>query len=119
LISGPVGENCQKSAFDLEIAKGEQVGFPEKVGRGGPAAPTCPPHGGANGESSSFAIPGIALAEAVSLGLLEDLLRQLVPPVFVTALEGRFNAAGDKLRGFHTIASPSGPTSSAMSSLSP
>lgn len=46
----------------------------------------------------SFDIPGIALAEAVSLGLLEDLLRQLVPPTFVTALEGRFNAAGDKLR---------------------
>ncbi|MCF7675033.1 MAG: WYL domain-containing protein [Akkermansiaceae bacterium] len=46
----------------------------------------------------SFDIPGIALAEAVSLGLLEDLLRQLVPPSFVTALEGRFNAASDKLR---------------------
>ena len=47
---------------------------------------------------ASFDIPGIALAEAVSLGLLEDLLRQLVPPIFVTALEGRFNAASDKLR---------------------
>jgi predicted DNA-binding transcriptional regulator YafY len=46
----------------------------------------------------SFDIPGIALAEAVSLGLLEDLLRQLVPPTFVTALEGRFNAASNKLR---------------------
>jgi predicted DNA-binding transcriptional regulator YafY len=47
---------------------------------------------------ASFNIPGIALAEAVSLGLLENLLRQLVPPLFVSALEGRFNAAGDKLR---------------------
>ncbi len=47
----------------------------------------------------SFDIPGIVLAEAVSLGLLEDLLRQLVPPSFVTALEDRFKAASDKLRG--------------------
>ncbi len=47
---------------------------------------------------ASFDIPGIALAEAVSLGLLEDLLRQLVPPSFVTAMEGRFNAAAGKLR---------------------
>ncbi len=43
-------------------------------------------------------IPGIDLAEAVSLGLLEDLLRQLVPPTFIEALEGRFAAARDKLQ---------------------
>ncbi|MBN8459850.1 MAG: WYL domain-containing protein [Verrucomicrobia bacterium] len=48
---------------------------------------------------ASFDIPGIALAEAVSLGLLEDLLGQLVPPAFTSALHGRFNAAADKLRG--------------------
>ena len=41
--------------------------------------------------------PGIDLAEAVSLGLLEDLLRQLIPPGFLQALEGRFNAARAKL----------------------
>ena len=42
--------------------------------------------------------PGIELAEAVSLGLLEDLLRQLIPPTFTEALEARFSAARDKLR---------------------
>jgi predicted DNA-binding transcriptional regulator YafY len=42
--------------------------------------------------------PGIDLAEAVSLGLLEDLLRQLIPPSFTEALEGRFSAAREKLR---------------------
>ena len=42
--------------------------------------------------------PGIDLAEAVSLGLLENLLRQLVPPSFTAALEGRFTEAREKLR---------------------
>ena len=42
--------------------------------------------------------PGIELAEAVSLGLLEDLLRQLIPPSFTEALEGRFFQARDKLK---------------------
>jgi len=42
--------------------------------------------------------PGIDLAEAVSLGLLEDLLRQLIPPTFTEALEGRFSAAREKLK---------------------
>ncbi len=42
--------------------------------------------------------PGIDLAEAVSLGLLEDLLRQLVPPTFTESLEGRFAEAREKLK---------------------
>ena len=42
--------------------------------------------------------PGIDLAEAVSLRLLEDLLRQLIPPSFTEALEGRFSEARDKLK---------------------
>ena len=42
--------------------------------------------------------PGIDLAEAVSLGLLEDLLRQLVPPTFMESLEGRFTEAREKLK---------------------
>jgi len=42
--------------------------------------------------------PGIDLAEAVSLGLLEDILRQLIPQNFLTALEGRFAAASEKLK---------------------
>jgi predicted DNA-binding transcriptional regulator YafY len=42
--------------------------------------------------------PGIDLAEAVSLGLMEDILRQLIPQNLVQALEGRFAAASDKLK---------------------
>ena len=42
--------------------------------------------------------PGIDLAEAVSLGLLEDLLRQMIPPSFTDALEDRFAAAREKLK---------------------
>lgn len=42
--------------------------------------------------------PGIDLAEAVSLGLLEDILRQLIPQNFVEAMEARFTAAGEKLK---------------------
>ena len=42
--------------------------------------------------------PGIELAEAVSLGLLENLLRQLIPQTFVASLEGRFAAASEKLK---------------------
>jgi len=47
---------------------------------------------------SHFDIPSIGLAEAVSLGLLEDLLRQLIPRTFIKALEGRFSAAQKKLK---------------------
>ena len=43
-------------------------------------------------------IPGIDLAEAVSLGLLEELLRQLIPLPFMQALEGRFSQAKEKLK---------------------
>lgn len=45
-----------------------------------------------------FDIPGIDLAEAVSLGLLEELLRQLIPHGFMEALEGRFTEAREKLQ---------------------
>ena len=45
-----------------------------------------------------FDIPGIDLAEAVSLGLLEELLRQLIPVPFMEALEGRFSQAREKLK---------------------
>lgn len=38
-------------------------------------------------------LPGMALAEAVSLGLMEDLLRQVAPSHFTRALESRFSRA--------------------------
>jgi len=42
-------------------------------------------------------IPGMDLAEALSLGLLEEVLRPLVPASFVRGLEGRFAQARRKL----------------------
>lgn len=42
-------------------------------------------------------IPGMDLSEALSLGLLEDVLRPLVPSSFVRGLEGRFEIARQKL----------------------
>lgn len=55
------------------------------------------PYGWHWDEDARLNIPGMDLAEAVSLGLLEDLLRQLVPPSFYGALEGRFAEARGKL----------------------
>ncbi len=46
---------------------------------------------------SRFDLPGMDLTEALSLGLLEDILRQLMPPSFLDVLEGRFRQARDKL----------------------
>ncbi len=42
-------------------------------------------------------IPGMNLPEAVSLGLLEDLLHQLVPDTFYRVLRNRFDQARKKL----------------------
>jgi len=48
-------------------------------------------------ENARFDILGMELSEAVSLGLMEDVLRQIMPPAFLTALEGKFSLARDKL----------------------
>ena len=48
-------------------------------------------------EGASLEIPGMDLAEAVSLGLLEDILSQLVPPCFYSAIRSRFSEAQTKL----------------------
>lgn len=42
-------------------------------------------------------VPGIDLDEALSLGLLEEILRPLVPASFIRGLEGRFEEARRKL----------------------
>lgn len=42
-------------------------------------------------------IPGMDLTEALSFGLLEEVLRPLVPESFVRGLEGRFEQARSKL----------------------
>jgi predicted DNA-binding transcriptional regulator YafY len=45
-----------------------------------------------------FDIGGMDLSEAVSLGLMEDVLRQIMPQAFLSALEGKFSLAREKLK---------------------
>jgi len=54
-------------------------------------------------ESARFDTLGMDLTEAVSLGLMEDLLRQLMPPAFLSALEGKFSLAREKLAALPKI----------------
>lgn len=48
-------------------------------------------------ENARFDVLGMDLSEAVSLGLMEDVLRQIMPPAFLSALEGKFSLAREKL----------------------
>lgn len=48
-------------------------------------------------ENARFDTLGLDLSEAVSLGLMEDVLRQIMPPAFLSALEGKFSLAREKL----------------------
>jgi predicted DNA-binding transcriptional regulator YafY len=48
-------------------------------------------------QARGFDILGMELTEALSLGLLEDVLRQIMPPTFLSALEGKFSMAREKL----------------------
>lgn len=54
-------------------------------------------------ENARFDLPGMGLAEAVSLGLMEDVLRQMMPPQFLTALESKFSLAREKLSALPKI----------------
>jgi predicted DNA-binding transcriptional regulator YafY len=54
-------------------------------------------------ENARFDTLGMDLSEAVSLGLMEDLLRQLMPPAFLSALEGKFSLAREKLAALPKI----------------
>lgn len=54
-------------------------------------------------ESARFDLPGMDLSEAVSLGLLEDVLRQIMPPAFLAALESKFSLAHEKLAALPKI----------------
>lgn len=53
--------------------------------------------------ASPFEILGMDLTEAVSLGLMEDVLRQIMPPAFLSALEGKFSLAREKLAALPKI----------------
>lgn len=46
----------------------------------------------------SAELPGLSLADAVSLQIVESLLRPLLPPALLEALEGRFQEARRKLK---------------------
>lgn len=54
-------------------------------------------------ENARFDILGMDLSEAVSLGLMEDVLRQIMPPAFLSALEGKFSLAREKLAALPKI----------------
>ena len=52
---------------------------------------------------ASLDIPGITLAEALSLTLVESQLRQLLPAPLVESLQARFNLAKSKLKALDTM----------------
>ena len=54
-------------------------------------------------ENARVDILGMDLSEAVSLGLMEDVLRQIMPPAFLSALEGKFSLAREKLAALPKI----------------
>ena len=54
-------------------------------------------------ENARFDVLGMDLSEAVSLGLMEDVLRQIMPPAFLSALEGKFSLAREKLSALPKI----------------
>lgn len=54
-------------------------------------------------ENARFDVLGMDLSEAVSLGLMEDVLRQIMPPAFLSALEGKFSLAREKLAALPKI----------------
>ena len=54
-------------------------------------------------ENARFDVLGMDLSEAVSLGLMEDVLRQIMPPVFLSALERKFSLAREELAALPKI----------------
>ncbi len=54
-------------------------------------------------ENARFDTLGLNLSEAISLVLMEDVLRQIMPPAFLSALEGKFSLAREKLAALPKI----------------
>jgi predicted DNA-binding transcriptional regulator YafY len=61
------------------------------------------PYGWHWSENARFDTLGMDLSEAVSLGMMEDVLRQIMPPAFLSALEGKFSLAREKLAALPKI----------------
>lgn len=57
------------------------------------------PYGWRWADNTSADLPGVTLADALSLRLIEDTLRPLLPRQVLAALEGRFHQARKKLAG--------------------
>jgi len=61
------------------------------------------PYGWYSDKPELCEILGMDLSEAVSLGLMEDVLRQIMPPAFLSALEGKFSLSRNKLAALPKI----------------
>ncbi len=84
------GHNVTKRTIERDM---------EELSRGFPIVRNekSPPYGWHWSETARFDVLGMDLSEAVSLGLMEDVLRQIMPPAFLSALEGKFSLAREKL----------------------
>ncbi len=85
-----VGYPVTKRTVERDLADLAEV-FPLRCNR------ISRPYGWHWEPGAQLEIPGMDLAEALSLGLLEEVLRPLVPASFVRGLEGRFAQARRKL----------------------
>lgn len=90
------GHNVTKRTIERDMEELSRI-FP--IGRNEVSIP----YGWHWKENARFDTLGMDLSEAVSLGLMEDVLRQLMPPAFLCALEGKFSLAREKLAALPKI----------------
>ncbi|MGJ8641805.1 MAG: helix-turn-helix transcriptional regulator [Luteolibacter sp.] len=90
------GHNVTKRTIERDMAELSRI-FPIDRNENGI------PYGWHWIESARFDVLGMDLSEAVSLGLMEDVLRQIMPPAFLSALEGKFSMAKEKLAALPKI----------------
>lgn len=90
------GHNVTKRTIERDMEELSRI-FP--IGRNEVSIP----YGWHWKENARFDTLGMDLSEAVSLGLMEDVLRQIMPPAFLSALEGKFSLAREKLAALPKI----------------
>lgn len=90
------GHNVTKRTIERDMGELSRI-FP--IGRNEVSIP----YGWHWKENARFDTLGMDLSEAVSLGLMEDVLRQIMPPAFFSALEGKFSLAREKLAALPKI----------------
>lgn len=91
------GHNVSKRTIERDMEELSRI-FPIVRNENG-----TPPYGWHWRENARFDVLGMDLSEAVSLGLMEDVLRQIMPPAFLSALEGKFSLAREKLAALPKI----------------